>query len=163
MNARPGFGAADCHCSPLRPPDDGSGQLQRRGQTRLARDDEFEWQLDGRLGFRQQGVEAIDHLGRHAGVAGLAAVDRLGRGREFGPHHEQLALEAQDQLGQSGQRPGQAAVRGLHAQFGSGEPQRRDRFVDGAVGLGPRIVLVDALAAEEQTGGAVVATTSGHR
>ena len=59
----------------------------------------------------------------------LAAV--LGRGRELGPDHEQLALEPDQELVEL--RP----ALGL----GAGEPERRDRFVDRAVRVGADVSL----------------------
>ena len=69
----------------------------------------------------------------------------LGRGRELGADDEQLALQPDEQLVELG------AALGL----GTGEPERRDRFVDRAVRVGAGGVLADASAVQE-TGGAVV-------
>ena len=51
----------------------------------------------------------------------------------------------------------------LDAELRPGETERGDGFVDRAVGLGPGIVLADALATEEEPGGAVVAAARGNR
>ena len=48
------------------------------------------------------------------------------------------------------------------SELGAGKTKSRDRFVDGAVGLGSRVVLEHALAAEEKAGGAVVTATGRH-
>ena len=55
----------------------------------------------------------------------------------------------------------QAAVLGLGLELGPGEAKRRHGFIDRAVCLGPEIVLPDAVAAEEQPRGPVVALAGG--
>ena len=76
---------------------------------------------------------------------GLELGPVLGRGRELGADHEQLALEPDQELVE------------LRATFalGSGEPERGDGFVDRAVRVGACSVLADA-AAVQQRGRAVV-------
>ena len=77
------------------------------------------------------------------------------------PADEQLALEAQDELGE----PGEAGIQGsqllLDAQLGPRRAERRDGLVDRAVGLGPDVVLLNPRAAEEESRAAVVALARG--
>ena len=58
--------------------------------------------------------------------------------------------------------PGPGRRRVDVGQLGAGEPERGDGLVDGPEGLGPEVVLGDALAAEQQAGRAVVAAARGH-
>ncbi len=65
---------------------------------------------------------------------------------ELGPDDEQLALELHEEI----------VELGSGVDLGPGEPERADGFVDGAVGLGPGVVLGDPASVEE-TRRAVVA------
>ena len=149
---RPALGAAD----------DRAGDLEGGAQARLAGDDELARQLDGGLGLAQQRVQAVDHLAGHAGRAVLLAVAMVGVGRQLGADGEQLALEPQDHLAEPAEVRRQGPVLGLHAKLGPGHAERRDGLVDGAVGLGAQVVLADAVAAEQEAGGAVVAAARRH-
>ena len=78
-------------------------------------------------------------------------------GGELRTDDEQLALEAQDEVGDPGQPRRHHVELLLEAELGAGEPEGGHGLVDRAVGLGPRVVLGDPLAAVEEAGRAVVA------
>ena len=147
---------------PLGAPGDGPGQLERGGQPALARDHELLRELDRAFRRAQHLVEAVDHLARDARDAVLLLRASVGVGRELRADREQLALEPQQQLAEAADVGRQDAVLRLHAELGAREAEGRDGLVDRAVGLGPQVVLADAVAAEQEPGAAIVAAAGRH-
>ena len=90
-------------------------------------------------------------------------VPGIGVRGELRASDEQLALEAEDQIGQPDEPGRQSVDARPTVQLGAGKAQRRDGLVDRAVRLGPEIVLLDALAAVEEARGAVVALAAWRR
>jgi hypothetical protein len=66
---------------------------------------------------------------------------------KLGAHHEELALQAEDE----------GAQRVVSRQLGAGKAQGRDRLVRGAVRIGAQVRLGDALPAIQQACGSAVA------
>ena len=103
----------------------------------------------------------VDHLGGDPRPAVLEPIPGVGVRRQLGGGHEQLALEAEDELRQVAELDREHAEPILQPELGAGQAERGDGLVDRAVGLGPEIVLGDALAAVEEAGRAVVALAGG--
>src|SRR5664280_2755018 len=164
QEVRPGHepGAIERHGPPLRPPDDGSGKLERGARAGLAGHDELPRELDPGLVVREHGLDPGDHRGRDARRPVLEAVpcDRVGG--QLRARHEQLALDPEDQRLDLREGRGKRAEAPPGVQLGPGEPQRSDGLVQGAVGLGAEIVLGNAIASEEEARGAVVALLRGN-
>ena len=137
-------------------PQDRARQLERGAGPGLARDHEFAGHHDPTLEVLEQHGRSGDHLGRDAGAAVFEPSPGIGRRGQLGPDDEQLALDPQDDRADLGQRRVQHAVLVLRAELGSCQPERRDGLVDRAIGLGPRIVLLDPRPAEQEAGRTVV-------
>ena len=95
-------------------------------------------------------LQGSHHLGGDQRGARLELVSVLGGGGELGADHEHLSLQIEEHPGQLGLGVG---------GHGSGDPQRRHRFVGGAVGLRPGVVLGHPATVEEP--GAAVVTLPG--
>ena len=96
-------------------------------------------------------------VGRHARPAVLEPIPGVRIRRQLGAGHEQLALEAENQVRQVTELDRQHAEPILEPELGPCEAERGHGFVDRAVGLGAEVVLGDPLAAVEEAGRAIVA------
>ena len=114
----------------LRSPGHRPGHVQRGGRRGSARDDEGVGQRDPLLELHDLVLDPPGEVSCHHHEVLLQLVVLGGVGRQLGADGEQLALDPQDD--------------GVAAAILDQRPrgtQRRDRFVDRAVSLGPRISL----------------------
>ena len=107
-------------------------------------------------------LDAVDHGRGHLRLVVDQSIPGARSGGELGAGDEQLALEAQDEFGESAEACGcRTPYWALIASSARAWPRCGDGFVDGAVCLGPEVVLPDAVAAVEKAGRAVVALAGG--
>ncbi len=114
----------------LRPAQDGASHIQGRGRRCATRDDERIRQWNAALELGDLALDAAGEIRRddHEVLLQLLVLGRIGC--QLGTDREELALDPQDD-----RMP--AAV----LDQCSGRAERRDRLIDGAIGLGARICL----------------------
>jgi hypothetical protein len=115
-----------------------ASHVEGGGGHRPARDDERIGQWNAALQVDDLALDAAGEIrgDDHEMLLQLAVLGSIGR--QLGADREELALDPQDD------RMPTAVL-----DKGAGCAQRRDRLIDGAVGLGARIRLGDAAAVEE--------------
>ena len=133
-----------------------------RAGPRLARDHELVGQLDARLALPKQAVQPRDHRRADPCPVVLRSISGVGIRRQLGADHEQVPLDAQDDLSEPTRRRRQASAHAMHAELRAGDTEGCDGLVDGSVCLGASVVLGDPLAAEEQARRPVIATAGRH-
>jgi hypothetical protein len=108
----------------------GARHIQRCGRRRATRDDERIRQRNAALEVDDLALNAAREIRRdnHEVLLQLAVLGRIGR--QLGADREELALDPQDDR-----------MPGAVLDQCSGRAERRDRLIDGAVGLGARIRL----------------------
>ncbi len=114
----------------LRPAQDGAGHIEGRGRRCATRDDERIRQWNAALELGDLALDTAGEIGRDDHEVLLQLVVLGSIGRQLGADREELALDPEDD-----RMP--AAV----LDQCSGRAERRDRLIDGAVGLGARICL----------------------
>ena len=147
--------------APLRPAQDRTRELQGRARWRLAGHDELPRHVEVPFELHEVALHVGDHRLGDARPAVFEPVPRIRVRRQLGPDHEEFALDTQDQLGEASEPGRERSDPSLGTEVGAGHAQRRDGLVDRAVGLGARVVLADALAAEQEPGRAVVTARRG--
>ena len=149
------------HGPPLRPPDDGPGKLERGARARLAGHDELLRERDPCLVVGEKRLDPDDHRRGDAGRPVLEPIPRGGVGGQLRAGHEELALDPQDDRLDLSERRRQRVEAPPGVQLRAGEPQRGDGLVQRPVSLRSEVVLGNAVAAEEEAGGPVVALPGG--
>jgi hypothetical protein len=114
----------------LRPAQDGASHIEGRGRRCATWDDERIRQWNAALELDDLALEAAGEIRRddHEVLLQLVVLGRIGC--QLGANREELALDPQDDR-----------MPGTVLDEGAGHTERRDRLIDGAVGLGARISL----------------------
>lgn len=118
------------HDATLGPAQNGASHIQSRGRRCATRDDERIRQRNATLEVDDLTLDSAREIRRddHEVLLQLVVLGRVGR--QLGSDREELALDPQDD-----------GMPGTVLDQGAGGAQRRDRLIDGAVGLGARICL----------------------
>jgi hypothetical protein len=114
----------------LRPAQHGASHIQGRGRRGPSRDDKRIRQWNAPLEVDDLAFDPAGEIRRDDHEMLLQLVVFGSVGRQLGADGEELALDPQDDR-----------MPGTVLDQGAGHTERRDRLVDGAVGLGARICL----------------------